>query len=275
MKKLRLSSVTLLAVICAGSSAFAANLPRKPVYKARPPAAAPVYNWTGFYAGLNAGGAWAREDETLVLTGNWVGRPEVPGIQSAGSQGLHPAGFTGGGQVGYNWQAGPAVLGIEADVNSLRLHKSRYIPNVPNASKDTFSLAASSESDWMTTVRGRIGYAHDRLLLYFTGGLAVVNRKFSQTLIQTNFAPGFVETGSASATKHVPIYGGGLEYALWNGWSLKGEYLYANLGELAFSSAGSCPPPFTATCLQFTGNHSDRLRLNIMRAGINYKFDLR
>ena len=274
MKKLRLSSVTLLAVICAGST-FAADLPRKSVYKAHPPVATPAYNWTGFYAGLNAGGAWAREDETLVLTGNWVGRPEVPGIQSAGSQGLDPAGFTGGGQVGYNWQSGPAVLGIEADLNSLRLHKSRFLPNGPNASTDTFSLAASTESDWMATVRGRIGYAHDRLLLYFTGGLAVINRKFSQTLVQTNFAPGFVETGSASATKRVPIYGGGLEYALSNGWSLKGEYLYANLGELAFSSAASCPAPDTATCLLYTGNHSDRLRLNITRVGLNYKFDLR
>jgi outer membrane immunogenic protein len=188
---------------------------------------------------------------------------------------MRPAGFTGGGQVGYNWQAGPVVLGIEADFNSLRLHKSRFIPNVPNASPDTFSLAASSENDWMATVRGRIGYAYDRLLLYFTGGLAISHQRFSQTLTQLNVA--FFETGSVSATKHVPIFGGGLEYALGNGWSLKGEYLHANLGELAFSSAGSCPAlvpaPPPGTCEGFTGNHSNRLRIEIARAGINYKFD--
>ena len=122
-------------------------------------------------------------------------------------------------------------------------------------------------------MRGRIGYAHNRLLLYFTGGLAIANQKFSQTLIQTNFAPGFVETGSASATKRVPIIGGGLEFALWNGWSLKGEYLNADLGQVSFTSAGSCPQPFTAACLTFTGNHSETLRIQIARAGINYKFD--
>jgi outer membrane immunogenic protein len=228
------------------------------------PPTAPMFNWSGFYAGLNAGAAWGREDETLVLTGLWPTQPEFTGIQAAGSQGMHPSGFTGGGQLGFNIQSGPAVFGIEADINSLRLRGHRFIPNVPNASANTYSLAATSETNWMATARGRAGFAIDRLLLFFTGGVAIIDDKFSQRLTQLNFA--FSESGSASATKSVAIIGGGLEYALGNGWSFKGEYLYANLGALAFSSAGSAP--FGA----FTGDHSNKLKVEIVRAGINYRF---
>ncbi len=250
MKKLLLVGISA-AVLC-GAPAFAA------------PPSAPVFNWSGFYVGVNAGGAWGREHEALVLTGLWLGNPEVPGIQAAGSQGMHPSGFTGGGQLGFNIQSGPAVFGIEADINSLRLRGHRFIPNVPNASANTYSFAATSDTDWMATVRGRAGFAIDRLLLYVTGGVAIIDDKFSQTLTQLNVA--FSESGSASATKTVAIMGGGLEYALGNGWSFKGEYLYANLGTLAFHSAGN--PPFGA----FTGEHSNKLKVEIVRAGINYRF---
>jgi outer membrane immunogenic protein len=234
-----------------------------------PPPPAPVYSWTGFYVGGNAGGVWGQVDESLGLTGSWVGRPETPALLNAGSQGLRGSGFIGGGQVGFNVQSGPAVFGIEADIDSGRMLASKPISNVPNPSVTSYSIGADARTSWMATVRGRAGVAFDRLLLYVTGGLAVANDNFSQTLVQTT-GGAFVQTGSPSATKDVGIFGGGVEYAFGNGWSLKGEYLHADLGRLAANSV--CPVPSTG-CGGFTGNHSDKLRIDIARAGINYKFD--
>lgn len=252
----------LAAAAFCGAPALAADMPVKA------PAAPPMFNWTGFYVGVNAGGAWGRESESLVLTGLFVGLPETPALNNAGSQGTHGSGFIGGAQAGYNIQTGPAVFGIEADINSLRLHGHRFIPNVPNPSANTYAFAATSDTDWMATVRGRAGFASDRLLVYVTGGVAFVDDKFSQTITQLN-AP-FSETGSASATKSAGIFGGGLEYALGSGWSMKGEYLHANLGRLSFSSAGFCPG--VPICAAFTGNHADKLSIDIARAAINYKY---
>src|SRR5260370_22900297 len=179
MKKLFFAGVAAIAL--AASPASGADLPRKPIYKAPPPVVAPVpFSWTGFYVGVNAGGAWGHDDERLVLTGSWLGTPEVPGLQAAGSQGMNPSGFTGGGQAGYNLQAGPAVVGIEADLNYLGVRADRFIPNVPVAGNNSYAFDASDRTKWMATVRGRLGYAQDRLLVYFTGRLPGAGRQLSQ-----------------------------------------------------------------------------------------------
>jgi len=210
-----------------------------------------------------------------MLTGDWTStafnRHDTAIFAAVGSQGTHPSSFTGGGQVGYNLQTGPAVLGIEADLNSLRLHASRFISSVPGTLSAPYSFAESFETDWIATVRGRLGYAYDRVLIYATGGLAIANHKFSQTITQLNFP--FFQTGSVSATKDGWTVGGGLEYALGNGWSLKGEYLYADLGQVSVTSIGNCPTLAPGACSGFTGNHFDKLRLQIAPAGVNYKFD--
>jgi outer membrane immunogenic protein len=265
VKKPTIGTLAILALI--GTPAWAADM----ATKAPPPVRAPaVYDWTGFYGGLNAGGAWGQDAQSLVLTGSWVGIPETPGLQAAGSQGLDPFGFAGGGQAGYNFQRGPAVLGLEVDFDYLDLKAGRNIPNVPVAGANSYAFTATDGSKWMATVRGRLGYAVDRLLLYFTAGLAVANHNFSQTITQLNFP--FFETGSASTTKDALIVGGGLEYALTNGWSVKGEYLYTDLGQVSATSIGNCPTLAPGACSGFTGIHSDKLRIEIARAGINYKF---
>src|SRR5260370_7706189 len=134
MKKLFFAGAAAIAL--AASPASGADLPRKPIYKAPPPVVAPVpFSWTGFYVGLNAGGAWGREDPTLMLTGDWTStafnRHDTAIFAAVGSQGTHPSSFTGGRQVGYNLQTGPAVLGIEPDLNSLRLPPRSSISPLP------------------------------------------------------------------------------------------------------------------------------------------------
>jgi outer membrane immunogenic protein len=279
MKKLFLASAAVIAL--AASPASGADVPRKPVYKAAPPIVAPLpFSWTGFYVGVNAGGGWAREDSTLVLGGNWndpafFALADKPAVEAGGSRGTHPSGFTGGGQVGFNWQvASPIVVGIEADINSLRLRANTNSGTVQGvATPNTYTVQTSFESDWIATVRGRLGFAFDRVLIFGTGGLAVANHKFAQMITQTCCGTDFTEGGSVSSTKTGWAVGGGLEYAIVYGWSIKGEYLYADLGKVSFASAGVCTFGCGFGGPTYTGTHEDKLRIQIARVGINYKFD--
>ena len=131
--KLRNLAMTVATATATGS-AVAADLPRSPAPYYPPPAS--VYNWSGFYAGLNFGYEWGH------VTNN----------------GLDPAGVAGGGQVGYNWQTGQFVFGAEADIQI-------------SGADDTFAPYKFS-NPWFGTVRGRAGYAINNMLLFGTFGLA-------------------------------------------------------------------------------------------------------
>jgi outer membrane immunogenic protein len=132
-------------------------------------------------------------------------------------------------------------------------------------------LTSSFESNWLITLRPRLGFAFDRFLVYATGGLALANQKFSQNITQLNLV--FTEAGSVSDTKVGWTAGAGIEYAFDNSWSMKAEYLYVDPGSVSFSSTGVT----AADCGCIPGNlynavHSAHLKANIVRAGLNYKF---
>ncbi len=188
--------------------ASAADLPTKgPVYKAAPA----VYNWTGLYGGVNLGYAW---DPNYVLTSTQSGTVTLP---------LEPHGVFGGVQLGYNLHiARHWVLGVEADWQLSAIDDSVSLAGPINASVDLSSFA---------TIRGRIGYAADRTLIYFTGGVAF--GKFDLKADST-FAIG---TGAATFNEWKTGYvlGAGIERAFGNGWSFKAEYQYLNF---AFDAAG-------------------------------------
>jgi outer membrane immunogenic protein len=196
MKIALLSGVALVALM---SSAFAADLPRRPV-----PAAAPVYmpvayNWTGFYVGINGGGGW--------------------GTGSINPIDLNPSGGVFGGQAGYNWQSGQFVWGAEADIQWSGLEDSG-----PCRGGRTCEIS----NDWFGTVRGRVGYAGwDRTMIYATGGFAYGNVEASVTGRQ-----GISNTGTGWTV------GGGVEYAIPNNWwgfggnwTARVEYLFVDLGD--------------------------------------------
>jgi outer membrane immunogenic protein len=272
MKRVLVSlvSISTIMILLPLRIANAADMP----LKAPPLAPSPVYSWTGFYIGGNAGYGWGDPNDAMLLGGSWLtdGTGDNLVLSPLGNGQLHPSGATGGVQIGYNYQAGQWVIGIEADANYFGL-KDQFSRSVTNAlSGDSYAFASSFESDWLVTVRPRVGYAFDHLLVYATGGLAVANEKFSQSITQLNLP--FTEAGSVSKTSAGWTVGAGAEYALNNLWSLKTEYLYVDPGSVSFSTSGSCGAGFpAAACTGYAATHSADLKENIVRVGLNLKLN--
>ena len=210
MKRTISTGIAIAALLGLAGTASAADMARQMPVKA-PAYVAPYYNWTGFYAGINGGGGWGS-------TGN---------IDSSG--GIF------GGQLGYNWQSGQAVFGIETDLQWSGIDGSGTVG----------ATTVSGGSDWFGTVRGRIGYAWDRTLLYATGGLAYGNVNVSSPF------------QNVDTTKTGWALGGGVEFALAGPWTAKVEYLHIDLG--------------TQSILTPASTNFD-VNADIVRAGLNYRF---
>jgi outer membrane immunogenic protein len=243
--------------------------------KARAPVMVPVsYDWSGFYVGGYAGGAWGQSDRSLnaanPTTNTFYNPANIPGVIAAfGTTGGSSSGFTGGGQIGYDWQSlSPWVFGLEADFGAFQLNHigtntSFYTFNP----LDPFTQTSSAKTEWLFTARPRVGVAADNWLFYATGGVAVTEIKTAYTYTDNVFQ-GFVAGGS-SRTRAGWTAGGGVEWApLRNDWTVKVEYLH-----LDFGNAGD-----TATMTGFVGpvapifKYSANLRADTVRAGLNYKF---
>jgi outer membrane immunogenic protein len=258
----------LFAIFLAAPAMAADMAVKAPAYKA--PVAATIYNWTGWFVGGNAGYGWGDAHDSMVLAGSWLtdGTGDNVPVSARGNGQLNSNGFTGGIQAGYNYQTGQWVFGIEADANYLGAKEGFFSGAFTAPSGDSYTVASSFESNWLVTLRPRLGYASDRFLVYVTGGLAIANQKFSQNITQLNVT--FSEAGSVSNTSAGWTVGAGAEYALDNSWSVKAEYLYVDLGSASFSSYGNCPG---GECTDYNGTHSAHLADNIVRAGINYHFN--
>jgi outer membrane immunogenic protein len=215
------------------SVALAADLPRS-VYR-EPAVVAPVFSWTGFYIGANLGYGWGSGDGTITVGGFGSGP-----ISGDGS------GILGGGQIGYNWQAGPWVFGVETDFQGSG-SKGSVTATAPG-----WAMVATQKTPWFGTIRGRLGYAFDRTLVYATGGGLYGNAELNGT---TTASGSF----SSSDTFWTWTVGGGIEHMFLPNWSAKIEYLYAGT-----PSSGPVPPLTTA----ITGS----AHANIVRGGINYHF---
>jgi outer membrane immunogenic protein len=201
MPRFRLALAAGAILLGAVSAASAADLPGPPPAYPPPQApatyipVAPVFSWTGFYLGANAGYGWSSG------SGSYTAIP--PGTFSASGNA-----FEGGGQLGYNYQFGGGfVLGAEADFQG-NFGSGGTLTLTPGGS-------ATAKVPWFGTARGRLGYAWDRVLLYATGGGAFGNSTLS--------GPGF----SNSATYWTWTVGAGAEWAFAGPWSAKVEYLYA------------------------------------------------
>jgi outer membrane immunogenic protein len=222
MKRVFLALVGLAALT---GTAAAADLPPRmapaPYYKA--PAEVQVYNWTGFYIGINGGGGFGRSD--------W---------DSIGSS-FDVSGGLVGGTVGYNYQFGQAVVGVEGDIDWA---------DINGTTNTACPFGCKTTDNWLSTVRGRLGYAADRFMPFITGGAAFGDIRAS--------TPGFA---GASNTEAGWTVGAGLEFAIAGNWTAKAEYLYVDLGK--FNCGISCGALVTDN-VSFT--------TNIVRAGVNYRF---
>jgi outer membrane immunogenic protein len=224
---LALAGLVGAAVVGTASAADLARRapPPAPVVKAPPPPL--VYNWTGFYAGINGGYGFGRSKWSTLPTGFDV------------------KGGMAGGQLGYNWQFGQFVYGLEGDGDWSDLKGTSHVAGCA-------LTPCQTKNDFLATARGRVGIAMDRWMPYATGGLAVGNIHAT--------APGFTGINKTNAGWTA---GGGLEFALAGNWTAKAEYLFANLGK------DNCA--VMTTCLPM-GNTSVNLTTNVVRAGLNYRF---
>jgi outer membrane immunogenic protein len=244
MKNAFLASASIAALILA-SGAQAADLSRPPVYKA-PVAPPPAWTWTGFYVGGTLGGVSSHNSIANDPATSFLWLTPSP-VSVSGS------GVIGGLEAGYNWQISQVVLGIEGDVSWSSLKATVTGVTNPSALTDTFS----SRLNALGTIRGRLGWAFDRALVYATGGVAFASLKDQLadpvTVLGFTSSPGSSETGWTA--------GGGIEYAFTDHWTAKAEYLHVGFSQR------------TATDNIAAGYVFDyKDKLDIGRVGINYKF---
>ena len=249
--KNHLAGIAIAATLL-GTPAFAADMALKA------PPVAPAWNWTGWYAGLNVGGSFGKANDSVSFGGLPLPAP---------SQNLN--GVIGGGQIGYNWQSGTWLFGLEADIQGSSEKSndpalSTLILTIPalGAGAIPFSLGVNEKLDWFGTLRGRVGIlATPTWLFYATGGLAYGGIKTTETLSAP--APiGIIGTNSFNNTRAGWTLGGGAEAVLGNNWTAKVEYLYLDLG--TFSNVWASPI--------FPVAFSSHVTDNIVRAGVNYHF---
>jgi outer membrane immunogenic protein len=264
--------LSALGAVLMTTTAFAADLPRRSMAPA--PAqvyATPMFTWSGFYVGLNAGGGFSANNgnggNTYFLpAGTITGSAGTNGVLTLPSNGNNNrSGFVGGAQVGYNWQFGSLVAGLETDIQYANL--SRRNGQVTTPAGYTFvgvpgaafggappatvvsGFGNGSGQNYFGTVRARLGYAIDRTLIYGTAGLAY--------------------GGNNSRVGYAA--GGGVEYAFSNAWSAKLEALYVSLGRNNNNGAGGVYNGGT-NILTLSNNASSKNDFVVVRAGLNYRF---
>ena len=270
MQKFVNMAVVLALTTAISAPALAADM----AMKAGPPSVVAVYSWTGFYIGANAGYAWGKSnhDSSFICENPGLCPVNVPAnlalFTAIGTGSLSPSGFTGGGQAGYNWQSASLVFGIATDFDAFQLRAARSVAAPSTTSISIFSTSSSMSTDWLFTLRGRLGVTvAPTVLLYGTGGLAVTEARLSNTAA---VAPPVPAAGSSSNIQTLAGWtvGGGVEWALDRNWTIKGEYLYVNFGSLS-TTANVTAATVTSPNIFST---SSNLNAQIARAGVNYRF---
>jgi outer membrane immunogenic protein len=268
------------AVLFSAGSALAADLPSREPAIAPAPVAAPVqaYNWSGAYIGLSAGAA-RQSQRTVSPSGNFllpVNVPFIPGMRVPTEKSRWGAAL--GATLGYNYQFGSMVLGVEGDVNYITSGSGKRtfvntgfgLPAaiVPGVAPNALAYSRGRGTNFLGTARIRAGYAFDNVLLYATGGLAFRNASKQGNILVTDATPvtvaNFVPGKQASNVGYA--VGAGLEYAIDSNWSVKGEYMYHNFGKknIVLTDAVNAPG--------FSYNSKSVNSIHVMRIGLNYHF---
>ncbi|TPQ36285.1 hypothetical protein C2U70_13100 [Bradyrhizobium guangdongense] len=280
MKRMMIGMAAAVSLFATG--AMAADM--APRYAKAPPIVDPVWSWTGFYIGANAGYSWGRSNTDVSYFNTATGLPIAPPAGSITNARFDMNGAIAGGQAGYNWQRDNWVFGIEGDLQwSDEKGRAGYscaavpvlagpcLPGLtflPAAAAGGTTLTIDQSLQWFGTLRGRVGIlATPKVLFYGTGGLAFGEIKTTGTM--SGFTPAAVavtSVGSTSTTRAGWTVGVGVEGKITQNWSAKLEYLYMDLGR--FGSG-----PFTlAPAAAIGANVSSSFTDHILRVGVNYQF---
>jgi outer membrane immunogenic protein len=235
----------LLSIAGFTGAASAADLPAR-TYSKAPDVVAPVYDWSGFYLGLNGGGASSRECLTITADN---GAPVTPN-----SEGCHNAtGGFAGGQVGYRWQFANWVFGVEAQGDWADLKGS-------NASLTVLTPATNqTKIDAFGLFTAQVGYAWNNVLLYVKGGAAVTDNKYS-----TFFTATGVVYNQASDTRWGGAAGTGIEVSFAPNWSFAVEYDHLFMGRPNVTF------PATGSAVSRADNIAQSVDMGMVR--VNYRF---
>jgi outer membrane immunogenic protein len=251
----------LLATASGVAAAAAANggAQAADLYAKAPP---PPPSWAGWYIGVNAGVNWQGAQNQI---GDPKDAPNTPAVATS------TTGFIGGGQIGYNWQDGNFVYGLEGDIDGLTGTAKSLNPyaNFPGA---TGSKQFSNSIRWLSTVRARTGLAVGNTMAYVTGGLAIGGVQNSWTNTFPGACGGTTSCiKSESTTRLGWAFGGGIEHILWNShWTVGLEGMFVDLGGSTVTNVlpASTSPHFGATTK--TAHFSNQAMIG--RLKLNYKF---
>jgi outer membrane immunogenic protein len=237
-----------------------------------------TFSWTGFYIGAQGGAGLGISEDSLTTNQACIGSVcgsqipfAPPGMPNALRDSYTISGLHGGGTIGFNWQASPVVVGVEADLSGANLTGDGDCANAFGA---VFGVQSSCHTRLTTfgTVTGRLGFAVDRTLIFVKAGGAW--GQFDRGVNLVSLAGGLPPTAAASATlsetRSGYTVGTGVEYAFWHGWSAKAEYDFMDFGSSNenFHVTGTLLTPGVV----FNVRSDDHEQVHVMRFGLNYKF---
>jgi outer membrane immunogenic protein len=249
---LALAMVGLAAPALAGDLEIPGPFPAPP-YKA--PAPVPIaFSWAGFYVGGHVGYHWGSDEITTASDA------AVAVLDASSGTFLHPRGFEGGAQAGYNIAGIGGVWGVEVDVNGRSGTASRTLAGIPGLPAAD-ALTNSADAGFLSTFRMRWGVPYDRLLFYITGGFALGTLKTTDTFAQPGLA---IQSISASTTRAGIAAGAGFDFAITPDWWARAEYLFIDMQNFTTTIP---PSVLGADSIAVTHSYRD----NILRFALNYR----
>jgi len=257
MRSVVLGAVSAMTLIAAASAAdmYVPAPASTGSYKDEPIFA----TWTGFYLGVNGGYGWQNNIDIDVKTFPTSGGA---GVYNSYEIKSNLSGGFGGGEIGYNFQRNNIVFGVEADIQGSDLKDSGTSRFLVGPNQVLVTLGSSIDVNWFGSVRGRLGYAFDRTLVYATGGFAFGGVDAGYSYLDN----GGSGKGSKSDILTGYAAGGGIEHKLSPAWSLKAEYQYIDLGSISTTFPLS---------VGYNGSYSEKaeadIRFHTVRLGLNYK----
>ena len=234
MRRFAFVGAALFSIAGFAGTASAADLAAGPYTEAAPSG---FYNWTGFYIGANGGYGWGSVRSYAIPGGIPISH--------------NPSGGLAGGQIGYNWQTGPWVYGLEADGDWANIRGSALCPNpIASCASDTRALAS---------FRGRLGWATGPVLLYGTGGVGYANTRYS-ALSVVGALPALGAAGSYTTERWGYAAGAGIEYGFTPNWSAKLEYMHYGFGTV------NAPVGTDSNAV------ATKLSVDTVKIGVNYRW---